>query len=154
MGQGRQPALFSCRTGWDVGRLNRPPNYTPDMPMRPFIETERMLLHRFTESDIDNLVELDSDPEVMRYITGGKPTPRAQIVDDVLPAFLADYQRFDGFGFWAAIDKAGGEFLGWFHLRPGPDHSGDEQGDVEYAVMRTDWERACPAFLESGSDAP
>ena len=40
-----------------------------------FLETERLVLRRFTEADVDNLVELDSDPEVMRYITG-QPTSR------------------------------------------------------------------------------
>ena len=30
-----------------------------------------------------NLFELNSDPEVMRYITGGKPTPRKEIRDNI-----------------------------------------------------------------------
>lgn len=108
------------------------------MAIRPVVETERMLLRWFNESDVDNLVELDSDPEVMRYITGGKPTPRAHIVEEVLPAFLAYSQRSDGFGFWAAIDKAGGEFLGWFHLRPVPVHSGDGP-ELGYRLRRSAW---------------
>lgn len=41
------------------------------------------------------------------------------------------YERFAGYGFWAAVEKASGEFLGWFQ-QPWPDHiGGDEQGDVE-----------------------
>ena len=39
--------------------------------MNVFLETERLLLRRFTHDDVDNLYNLDSDPEVMRYITGG-----------------------------------------------------------------------------------
>ncbi len=42
--------------------------------MQIFLETERLVLRQFTEDDVDNLVELDSDPEVMRFITGGRPT--------------------------------------------------------------------------------
>ena len=38
--------------------------------------TERLVLRRFTDADLDLLVELDGDPEVMRYITGGRPTSR------------------------------------------------------------------------------
>jgi RimJ/RimL family protein N-acetyltransferase len=34
------------------------------------LETERLILRRFTGDDVDHLVELDSDPEVMRYLTG------------------------------------------------------------------------------------
>ena len=44
--------------------------------MDVFLETERLVLRRFTEADVDLLVELDSDPEVTHHITGGKPTPR------------------------------------------------------------------------------
>ena len=38
-----------------------------------YLETERLILRRFTAADADLLVELDSDPEVMRYLTGGLP---------------------------------------------------------------------------------
>ena len=40
------------------------------------LETARLRLRAFTADDVDRLVELDSDPEVMRYITYGVPTPR------------------------------------------------------------------------------
>ena len=32
--------------------------------MHVFLETERLVLRRFTENDVDGLVELDGDPEV------------------------------------------------------------------------------------------
>ena len=44
-----------------------------------FLETERLVLRQFTEDDVDNLVELDGDPEVMHFINGGRPTPREEI---------------------------------------------------------------------------
>ena len=86
--------------------------------MQIFLETERLVLRRFTDADVDNLVDLDSDPDVMYFINGGRPTPREEIQNDVLPAFLAYYERFVGYGFWAAVEKSTGEFLGWFHFRP------------------------------------
>jgi len=73
--------------------------------MQVFLETERLLLRRLTAADVDNLFDLDSDPEVMRYLSGGTPTPRAIIQNDILPAFLRSYERFAGFGVWAAIEK-------------------------------------------------
>src|SRR6202521_4082986 len=91
-----------------------------------FLETDRLVLRRFTEADADLLVELDSDPEVMRFITGGRTTPREEIENDFLPAFLSYYQRFDGYGFWAAIEKASGAFIGWFHFRPAVGSAVDE----------------------------
>jgi RimJ/RimL family protein N-acetyltransferase len=106
--------------------------------MRVFLETDRLLLRRFTEADVDNLVELDSDPEVMRFINGGRPTSREEVQNDILPAFLAYYQRFAGYGFWAAVEKSTGEFLGWFHFRPPPgaDVDGVELG---YRLRRSAW---------------
>jgi RimJ/RimL family protein N-acetyltransferase len=103
--------------------------------MDVFLTTERLTLRRLTAADEDNLVELDSDPDVMHYITGGRPTTRAEIRDDVLPAFLGYYQRFAGFGFWAAVAD---DFLGWFHFRPKPD---DAPGEVElgYRLRRSAW---------------
>ena len=86
--------------------------------MQIFLETERLLLRRFTEDDVENLVELDSDPDVMHFINGGRPTPRREIESDFLPAFLDYYERFAGYGFWAAIEKSTGRFVGWFHFRP------------------------------------
>jgi RimJ/RimL family protein N-acetyltransferase len=35
--------------------------------MQVFLETDRLVLRRFTSADADNLVSLDADPDVMRY---------------------------------------------------------------------------------------
>ena len=51
-----------------------------------------MLLRWFTEADADNLFDLDSDSEVMRFLTGGKPTPREVIRNETLPRFLHYYE--------------------------------------------------------------
>jgi RimJ/RimL family protein N-acetyltransferase len=85
--------------------------------MKVLLETERLVLRRFTEEDADNLFHLDNDPDVMRFLSGGTPTPRDVIETDILPRFLRSDDGFPGFGFWAAIDKATGDFLGWFSFR-------------------------------------
>jgi RimJ/RimL family protein N-acetyltransferase len=106
--------------------------------MRVFLETERMVLRRFTEADVDDLFALDSDPEVMRFINSGKPTPRDMIQNDVLPRFLDYYERFAGYGFWAAIEKSTDEFLGWFHFRPEEGGSPDE-AELGYRLRKSAW---------------
>jgi RimJ/RimL family protein N-acetyltransferase len=103
-----------------------------------FLETDRLILRRFTKDDVDNLVALDGDPEVMRYVTGGPPTSREQIERDHIPAYLAYYERFQGYGFWAAIEKSTGDFLGWFHLRPYKDDAPDEP-ELGYRLRRAAW---------------
>ena len=106
--------------------------------MEVFLETERLLLRRFTEDDVDALFELDGDPAVMRYITGGRATSREEIEGDVLPAYLDYYERFAGYGFWAVIEKASGQFVGWFHFRPEADAKPDEV-ELGYRLRRSAW---------------
>ncbi|MFD0598013.1 GNAT family N-acetyltransferase [Catellatospora coxensis] len=51
-----------------------------------YLETARLILRRFTADDVDALYDLDADPAVTRYINGGRPTPREQVRDELLPA--------------------------------------------------------------------
>ena len=106
--------------------------------MHVFLETERLVLRRFTTGDVDNLAGLDADPDVMRFVSGGIPTSREEIENDFLPAFLGYYQRYQAFGFWAAIEKSTGDFLGWFHFRP---REGSAPGQVElgYRMRKSAW---------------
>ena len=106
--------------------------------MDVFLETERLVLRRFTDADVELLVELDGDPEVMRYITGGRATSLEELRDEVLPAFLGYYHRFPSYGFWAAVDKASGQFLGWFHLRP-PEGASPDEPELGYRLRRSAW---------------
>lgn len=108
------------------------------MPGAIHLETERLRLRRFIEDDAELLVDLDSDPEVMRYINGGRPTPRSEIVDDVLPAFMSYYERFAGYGFWAVEERSSNEFIGWFHLRPRPD-TPVKDPELGYRLRRSAW---------------
>lgn len=63
-----------------------------------FLETDRLVLCRFTLDDVDSLVALDADPAVMRYITGGAATSREEIETNHLPAFLGYYERGNRWG--------------------------------------------------------
>ena len=103
-----------------------------------YLETERLTLRRFTPDDLDDLVALDSDPAVMRYINGGRPTPRDEMRDDYLPWWLAYYDRGDAWGFWAAIERETGDFLGWFHLRPNKEDPPDEP-ELGYRLVQSAW---------------
>jgi RimJ/RimL family protein N-acetyltransferase len=79
--------------------------------MQVFLETERLVLRRFTMADAGNLADLDADPDVMRFVNGGAPTSRDEIETEFLPAFLGYYQRYQEYGFWAAIERSTGDFL-------------------------------------------
>jgi len=117
--------------------------------MRIILETPRLRLREFTEDDVDNLFDLNSDPEVMRYLTGGRPTPREVIQDELIPFHLAVYGRLDRLGTWAAESTATGEFLGWFHFRPGP---GTDLANIDlgYRLRRSAWNQG---YATEGSRA-
>lgn len=106
--------------------------------MEIFLETERLALRRFVDTDLDNLVELDSDPEVMRFLNGGVPTPREVVQNRILPRFLRAYEQCGGYGHWAAIEKSSGVFLGWFGFHPQEGGPSDEFV-LGYRLRRFAW---------------
>ena len=115
-----------------------------------FVETERLILRRLTPADVDNLSDLDSDPEVMFFINGGRPTPRHEIEADLLPALLSYYERYAGYGFWVVVERDSGAFIGWFHLRPPPDGGDPEEPELGYRFKRSAWGRG---YATEGSRA-
>jgi len=86
--------------------------------MKIFLETERLILRNFTQDDVDDLVRLDSDPEVMRFINGGIATSRQKIANEFLPYGISYYDKFETLGFWAIVERQSQEFIGWIFLRP------------------------------------
>jgi RimJ/RimL family protein N-acetyltransferase len=117
--------------------------------VRVILQTQRLTLRQFTEEDAERLYELNSDPEVMRYLTGGRPTPREVLRDEVIPFHLAVYERLDRLGTWAAESSATGEFLGWFHFRPGAD-ADVTNIDLGYRLRRSAWNKG---YATEGSRA-
>lgn len=101
------------------------------------IETDRMRLRQFTQDDEQALFELDNDPQVMRYVNGGRPTERSEVIE-ALEWWLGYYERGDGYGFWAAVDKADDAFIGWFHFRP-RQGDGPLEPELGYRLRRATW---------------
>jgi RimJ/RimL family protein N-acetyltransferase len=69
-----------------------------------------------------------------------RPTPRAEIEGEFLPAWLTHYELYAGYGFWAAIEQATGDFIGWFHLRP-PDERAPDDVELGYRLRAASWGR-------------
>ena len=106
--------------------------------MQVYLETERIILRRFTDADADNLFALDSDPEVMRYLTNGVPRSYEETRNETLPRHIAHYAKYEHFGVWAAIEKETSAFIGWFHFRPDA-RNPDEDIELGYRLMRSAW---------------
>jgi RimJ/RimL family protein N-acetyltransferase len=124
--------------------------------MIEYLQTERLILRYLVEEDAENLLALDSDPEVMRYI-GPVNTdirlPQQWLVERIIPYYTAH----PGFGFFAAMEKTTGAFLGWFILRPGLDYRFAKEveftvDDLEigYRLLRSAWGKG---YGTEGADA-
>jgi RimJ/RimL family protein N-acetyltransferase len=106
----------------------------PDLEMRVFLETDRLLLRYAVAADADDLYRLNSDPTVMRYLTARLAT-RDTIETEVLPRFLTGPDGAEP-RTWIAIEKASGAFLGGFALTSeGP----DDEGELGYRLLPTAW---------------
>jgi RimJ/RimL family protein N-acetyltransferase len=90
------------------------------------IETARLRMRPITLADVDLLVALDSDPEVMRYISGGKPSSRSETERIV--------QRSLGHR-WLGFERDTGELVGWFGIRP----STAKSRELGYRLRREMW---------------
>jgi len=70
------------------------------------------------ESDSELLFQLDQDPEVMRFITAGKPTSREEITTIYIPRMQSYTNEEKGWGLWKITITATQEFIGWILVRP------------------------------------
>lgn len=96
--------------------------------------TERLLLRPVTPADAEDLYSLERDPEVMRYLNGGKATPRHPPVDH---GQLFRMPRGTEDDVWAALGSADDHFIGWFALGP----TVDGVARLGYRLHRRAWGR-------------
>jgi RimJ/RimL family protein N-acetyltransferase len=88
------------------------------------LETERLLLRPIVPADVDRLVELDSDPDVLRFTDPLGEFPREpgemrrHLLETVIPRMEATGDGREDRGFWALEERESGRFLGWLHLKP------------------------------------
>jgi len=103
------------------------------------LETNRLLLREIIEDDAADLFEMDSDPDVHRYIYN---QPLKQIEEqykmiDMLQQQYRDY----GIARWAVVDKQSGECLGWAGLKffPEPFNGHKDFYELGYRFKQKHW---------------
>lgn len=79
------------------------------------LETDRLILREFRESDLDGIFELDSDPLVHKYL-GNNPIKTKKKAADIIQFVIKQYHEL-GIGRFAAIEKVSGDFIGWSGLK-------------------------------------
>ncbi|REH56081.1 RimJ/RimL family protein N-acetyltransferase [Tenacibaculum gallaicum] len=83
--------------------------------MKFYLETERLILREFKKNDLEGIFELDSNPEVHKYL-GNKPITTYKQAEDNI-AFIQEQYKERGIGRFACIEKTSGDFIGWSGLK-------------------------------------
>lgn len=107
---------------------------------QPTLRTPRLTLVPLADEHLELEIEVDSDPEVMRYLTGRGRT-RAE-VEEAHHLRIAAARKAPGFGFWVGFAEDG--FVGWWVLQPphGPDQPDiPGEADLGYRLLRRRWRR-------------
>jgi RimJ/RimL family protein N-acetyltransferase len=122
--------------------------------MRPTLHTARLRLEPVTDDHLPLMVELNSDPEVMRYLTGRAATPEETYAEwERRRAERSDEGR--RLGYWAGFE--GRYFAGWWSASVfATDRT---RANLGYRLLRAAWGRGlategCRAMVDHAFTVP
>lgn len=98
------------------------------------LETPRLILRRFSLDDAALLLDLNSDPEVVKYVHEAPLKTTQQALTILSDIILPQYKN--NLGRWAIHLRDGGNFIGWCGLKRIP-----ETGviDLGYRLKKAAW---------------
>lgn len=107
--------------------------------MDTIIETDRLILRGFLHSDIDGMFELDSDPEVHKYL-GNRPLTCKEQVIPIINSIRQQYID-NGTGRFAIVDKKTNAFIGWAGIKFETELTNNHKNyyDLGYRLIRKYW---------------
>ena len=76
----------------------------------PTLTTDRLRLRAFRASDLDAYAAMQANPEVMRYLITGRPSPPVEVWR-TMATFLGQW-ALRGYGMWACEKVNGSAFIG------------------------------------------
>ena len=82
----------------------------------PWLQTLRLDFREFVPADVEEIVRLDADPRVMKYIADGRVHTRAETLA-LYPRILRYPRVYANLGIWRASRRDTGAFVGWFSLK-------------------------------------
>jgi RimJ/RimL family protein N-acetyltransferase len=106
------------------------------------LQTTRLTLGPCSPDDRPDFIDLERDPEVMRFLNGGHAVDRETAGADatfLMPQGTEPYV-------WTARRKDGAAFVGWFCLWP----ASEGLAELGYRLRRTDWGQG---FASEGASA-
>ena len=107
--------------------------------MISIIETERLILREILPADKAEMFELDSDPEVHKYL-GNMPVKDIDQVRDVIQ-FIRQQYIHNEIGRFAMIEKNTNKFIGWCGLKlfKEPLNNHNDFYDLGYRLIKKYW---------------
>ena len=100
-----------------------------------YLETERLQLREMASNEADSLFDLDSDPEVMKYIVGERYGSVDEVREMIKRNVFGDYEKY-GFGRMAITLKGADRLIGFTGLKYNDDF---EEVDIGYRLLKEYW---------------
>lgn len=101
------------------------------------LQTKRLTLRHFRQTDGKALACVFADPEVMRFGDGIKSH---EWIQDWIEGSICGYQQ-RGWGPWAVIENASGNLIGYCGLFDIADVNGRPEIEIGYRLARQSWGR-------------
>src|ERR1700690_3639961 len=102
--------------------------------MHAVFETPRLFLRHFTEEDAPLIYQLNSDPEIVKYVhepvLDNEDQAKEILINNILPQYKLNLGR------WAIHTKSDYEFIGWCGLKYIKE---TEKTDFGYRLLKTAW---------------
>ncbi|MEP6465625.1 MAG: GNAT family N-acetyltransferase [Parafilimonas sp.] len=83
--------------------------------MNIIFQSSRLYFREFNEKDIQLLFDLNSNPNVIKYVH--EPAPTLENINDILLNVIVPQYKLYGHGRWAVHLNSNNEFIGWCGLK-------------------------------------
>lgn len=113
--------------------------------MKTLIETERLVLREITLNDTEEMFQLYSNPDVLKY-TGEPVVASIEEMEQAIQVRISNYKKY-GYGRWATFLKNEMQFIGWAGLAYLPEF---DEIDLGYRFLPNYWGMG---FATEASDA-
>lgn len=103
--------------------------------MDVIIETERIILREFVESDFEAVFEFNSNPDVQKYTGDVILESKEQAKRTIKNVWFEDYKKY-GYGRWAVVYKEDDRVIGFAGLKYLPELN---ETDLGYRILPEYW---------------
>ena len=102
--------------------------------MHIVFQTPRLTLRQFTKEDSQLILQLNSDPEIVKYVHEPVLSTEEQAKNILIDIILPQYKN--NLGRWAMHTKTTNEFIGWCGLKYRPEL---DEIDLGYRLKKDAW---------------